>query len=173
MQNTQLSPWLLKNKVPVSTYCVWDQLIFFLQRFLSGKTNNHNWHFEPDLWIKIPFWNLWILVCVWEREGRNEKNRQRKPNTYYTITLKMQAVFCLAKIKIPLCKIFLCPEESTKVMTSLWSRSHGWKWRGLKSHGNNELNALRDCVHNGGDLEMLTDYVSFVKDLVVVIIKLY
>lgn len=37
-----------------------------------------------------------------EREGRNEKNSQRKPNTHHTITLKMLAVFCLAKIKIPL-----------------------------------------------------------------------
>ena len=34
------------------------------------------------------------------------------------------------------------------------------------------MNALRACVHNGEDLGILTDYVSFVKDLVV-IIKLY
>ena len=77
----KLSLWFLKNKVPVSIYCVWDQLIFFLQRFLSGKTNNHNWHFEPDLRIKIPFWNLWNLVREREREERRKTGKENPTHT--------------------------------------------------------------------------------------------
>lgn len=91
------------------------------------------------------------------------KNRQRKPNTHHTITLKMQAVFCLAKIKIPLVQN-ISLSRGKHESNDITVKQKPWlKVEVFKKPRNNELNVLSDCVHNGGDLGMLTDYVSFVK----------
>ena len=155
--------------MPVSIYCVWDQLIFFLQRFLSGKTNNHNWHFEPELRIKIPFWNLWNLVCVCvcvcvcerererEREGRKKKNRQRKPNTRHTITLKMQDGFCFAKIKIPLVQNISLSRGKLKSNDITVKQKPWLEVEVFKKPGQQWAEWAEWLCTNDGDLGMLID----------------